>query len=299
MKPITAILIISFILPCGCALQRDVYSLEDRVTALEKRNLALEQRSAELDKYRSTLKNQLQDFGKNRQSEEQKLRSNYAGLKATTDALDDKILQLQGKIDEVEYLVNQSSDAVKGSETKASEQVSYLSEDLKQVKERLSALESYLNMETGSSMASSDQQPAAKTSAEQQTAKTSAEKSTAKSLYEEAKRAFDSGDNDKARSQFEELLKKFPKSENADNAQFWIGEIYSREKWYEKAILEYQKVIENYPKGNKVPAALLKQGLAFRNIGDKPNARLILNELVKKYPNSNEGGIAKQKLTEF
>ena len=63
--------------------------------------------------------------------------------------------------------------------------------------------------------------------------------------------------------------------------------------------MEYQKVIENYPKGNKVPAALLKQGLAFRNIGDKPNARLILNELVKKYPNSNEGGIAKQKLTEF
>ena len=41
---------------------------------------------------------------------------------------------------------------------------------------------------------------------------------------------------------FKELIERFPKSERADNAQFWIGEIYYREKWYEKAILEYQKV---------------------------------------------------------
>ncbi|MEK6196353.1 MAG: tetratricopeptide repeat protein, partial [Deltaproteobacteria bacterium] len=70
-------------------------------------------------------------------------------------------------------------------------------------------------------------------------------------------------------------------------------------KWYEKAILEYQKVIENYPKGNKVPASLLKQGFAFLSLGDKANARLILNELAKKYPDTNEGKIAVQKLKEI
>ncbi|MFQ5486070.1 MAG: tetratricopeptide repeat protein, partial [Desulfobacterales bacterium] len=84
-----------------------------------------------------------------------------------------------------------------------------------------------------------------------------------------------------------------------DNAQFWIGDTYYREKWFEKAILEYQKVIENYPKGNKVPASLLKQGFAFFNIGDKANARLILKELIKKYPQSNETKIAIKKLKEF
>ena len=40
------------------------------------------------------------------------------------------------------------------------------------------------------------------------------------------------------------MLKRFPQSDQADNAQFWIGETYYRENWYEKAILEYQKVIE-------------------------------------------------------
>jgi TolA-binding protein len=55
-------------------------------------------------------------------------------------------------------------------------------------------------------------------------------------------------------------------------------------------------VIENYPKGNKVPASLLKQGFAFLNLGDKANSRLILQELIKKYPKTNEAKIAKDKL---
>ncbi|MBU4503079.1 MAG: tetratricopeptide repeat protein, partial [Proteobacteria bacterium] len=81
--------------------------------------------------------------------------------------------------------------------------------------------------------------------------------------------------------------------------QFWIGEIYYSEKWYEKAIVEYQKVIEKYPKGNKVPASLLKQGFAFLNLGDKANARLILQELVKKYSEATEAKIATKKLKEL
>jgi tol-pal system protein YbgF len=118
-------------------------------------------------------------------------------------------------------------------------------------------------------------------------------------IYKPAKGAFDAGKNEEARRGFAKLIEKFPKSQHADNAQFWIGETYYQEKWFEKAILEYQKVIENYPKGNKVPAALLKQGLAFQKIGDTANARLILKELIKKYPQTSEGSIAKQKLKEF
>jgi len=34
-------------------------------------------------------------------------------------------------------------------------------------------------------------------------------------------------------------------------------------KQYEQAILAYQEVIKKYPKGNKVPSALLRQAFAF------------------------------------
>ncbi|WP_300667417.1 tol-pal system protein YbgF [Desulfoluna sp.] len=115
-------------------------------------------------------------------------------------------------------------------------------------------------------------------------------------LYMNAKKAFDAGEMDTAKKGFTSVVETFPASDNADNAQFWIGEIYYREKWYQKAILEYQKVIENYPKGNKVPAAYLKQGLAFEALGETENAHLILGELLRKYPDTSESSIARKKL---
>ena len=45
-----------------------------------------------------------------------------------------------------------------------------------------------------------------------------------------------------------------------------------------------------------MPAALLKQGLSFKQLGEKANARLILNELIRKYPKSKEAAIARKKL---
>ena len=118
-------------------------------------------------------------------------------------------------------------------------------------------------------------------------------------IYQLAKQAFDKGEYDAAREGFQDLIRRYPKSKNADNAQFWIGEIYYREKWYEKAIVEYQKVVEVYPKGNKVRSALLKQGYAFANIGDTANASLILKDLIRRYPDSNEATIARRKLTQL
>jgi len=45
-----------------------------------------------------------------------------------------------------------------------------------------------------------------------------------------------------------------------------------------------------------VPAALLKLGFAFAELGDKVDARLILQELIDRYPQSEEVQKAKQKL---
>ena len=51
-----------------------------------------------------------------------------------------------------------------------------------------------------------------------------------------------------------------------------------------------------YPQAERVPAALLRQGSAFAELGEKLNARLVLQELLEKYPNSAEAPRAKQRL---
>jgi len=93
--------------------------------------------------------------------------------------------------------------------------------------------------------------------------------------------------------------KLFPKSEYSDNAQFWIGECYYFEKKYERAIVEYDKIVKNFPDGEKVPYALLKQGLSFLNLGDKQSARLLLQQVIKDYPNTSQARIARSRLQEI
>ena len=115
-------------------------------------------------------------------------------------------------------------------------------------------------------------------------------------LYEETLAAYKEGKHEAALAGFKRFLEKYPQSDLADNAQFWVGETYMALKQYEQAILSYQKVIKNYPKGNKVANAMLRQALAFYEINDKTSARLLLKKIIKNYPKSSEAKIAKEKL---
>jgi len=284
MKSAVRVYLVCFLLLSGCVSQNEVTSLDTRLNELEIRN-------AEAKKRDETLSSGLQT----RENEEQSLRQQSAGLRAKVEALNEDIRALNGRIEELEHLLNRQKQMKAEGIAAEAERIEKLAESSKANDFRIYRIEQYLNFEPVS-----PKTPATK-SAEKPVAKIipagqAKDQFSEDEIYRLAKQAFDQGDSDTARKKFQELIEKFPKSERADNAQFWIGEIYYREKWYEKAILEYQKVIENYPKGNKVPASLLKQGLAFLNLGDKNNSRLILKELIKKHPKSNEAKIAKDKV---
>jgi len=284
MKSAVRVHLVCFLLLSGCVSQNEITSLDTRLNELEIRN-------AEAKKRDETLSSGLEI----RENEEQSLRQQSAELRAKVEALNEDTRALNGRIEELEHLLNRQKQMEAEGIKAEKERVEKLARSAKTNDERIYRIEQYLNFEP-----SAQSEPAKKTD-EKTVAKIipADEVKTGLSedeIYRMAKQAFDQGDSDGARNKFQELIEKFPKSERADNAQFWIGEIYYREKWYEKAILEYQKVIENYPKGNKVPASLLKQGLAFLNLGDKNNSRLILEELIKKHPKSNEARIAKGKV---
>ena len=118
-------------------------------------------------------------------------------------------------------------------------------------------------------------------------------------LYAAAYQTFKDGNYDKSRNEFKSFLAAYPETEYAGNAQYWIGECYYFEKDYEQAILEYEKVSKNYPKGNKVSSALLKQGLSFLKLNDKTSAKLILQHVIKDFPNTTQARIARVKLQEI
>ena len=284
MKSAALVNLVCLMLLAGCVSKNEVTSLDTRLNELEIRN-------AEANKKSQALKSDLTV----REQEEQALRHQSAGLRAKIEALNEEIRALNGKIEKLEHLLNRQKQMEAEGIKVEEERVEKLAKSTKTNDERIYRIEQYLNFEPSAQKAPA-KKPDEKTVAKIIPATQVNTGLSEDEIYRLAKQAFDQGDSDAARKKFQELIEKYPKSERADNAQFWIGEIYYREKWYEKAILEYQKVIENYPTGNKVPASLLKQGLAFLNLGDKNNSRLILEELIKKHPKSNEAKIAKDKV---
>jgi tol-pal system protein YbgF len=266
---------------CGCAMQQDVIPLYDRMTVLE-------QRDVELEKDEARLNSLMQEWIKKQEEKEHYHRTKSADMQVMLDELREEIRILNGKLEETEYLLTRKIAALEDAGTKRKDILGKVEEKSALNYDCIVDIQQYLNLESSGS--DSKIKAVGKTDPPKRSGGSEDE------VYALAKQAFDQGDLETAREEFQRIIKQYPKSRHADNAQFWIGETYYREKWYEKAILEYQKVIEKYPKGNKVPASLLKQGLAFFNLGEKANARLILNELVVKHPKSNEAKIARQKL---
>lgn len=95
---------------------------------------------------------------------------------------------------------------------------------------------------------------------------------------------------------FEQYLKAFPRSEQADDAQFYIGETHSLDGKFDDAVAAYDKVIANYPTGDAVAGAYYKRGLALARLGQTDLARESWQMVVQKYPGTDLGNLAKQAL---
>ena len=98
------------------------------------------------------------------------------------------------------------------------------------------------------------------------------------------------------RELMESFLARYPQHDLAVNAAYWVGETYYAEKNYEKAILQFEDIVQKYGDHPKVASAMLKQALAFEATGDKATARLLLQRVSERFPLSDEAGKAKQKL---
>jgi tol-pal system protein YbgF len=269
----------------GCAAQQDVIHLDNRLSQVEITSAKVEKL---LTKTASELESKFANLGE----EEIDIRSQSAALHVKIDSMREELQVLNGRLEEVQHQLNPEGGGVEKNFDQLQEMVAYQNE-------RLLRVEKYLNLESVERKPSgpprNDDEAQEKKPVQDESGKDLSDTD----LYLVAKKAFDQGEYEAARQGFEDLLKKYPSSPRANNAQFWLGETYYQEKWYEKAILEYQKVIDKYPKDNKVPAALLKQGFSFLSLGDKTNARLVFRELLNKYPGSNEAAVANKKLSEI
>jgi len=235
------------------------------------------------------------------------LRSNQARMRLEIEQLKTQVSELSGRTEDNEHIVKRiveedlsEQDAMKG-------RIEELTRKLDILDRLVLQQQQYLGLEPPEELQPSEPEPVAPPPPDK-TPGSGAATGTGPSgpeeampsdeveLYNFALNLYRGGKGEEAREAFRAFLERYPKSDRADNAHFWIGESYMAAKEYEQAILAYQNVIKQFPKGNKVANAMLRQAAAFLEIKDKTSARLLLKNIVKEHPGTSEAELAKKKL---
>ncbi len=102
--------------------------------------------------------------------------------------------------------------------------------------------------------------------------------------YAEASLLHDAESYEEASVQFEEYVRKYPESNNADNAKLQIANGHFQQGKYEEAIAVYQEILTSYPEGDAADQASLAIGDSYFAQGETNEAIEAYENLLLKYP---------------
>ena len=117
-----------------------------------------------------------------------------------------------------------------------------------------------------------------------------------KAAYDQAFQALKDLRYADAAEQFQAFLTRYPGSEYADNAQYWLGESYYVTRNYDLALTAFQDLLDHFPDSPKAPDALLKIGYTHYELEQWDSARAALTQVQEQYPDSTLSRLAENRL---
>ena len=264
---------LALILLGGCATSSDVQKLQSQITELQDQ-LAQVKRTA-------AGKEEVQNVNQRIADQTQQLLKSNATLIAKVDQIEERASNTQGTIEQTNYRLDQMAQQLTQSQHDI--------EDLKAAVARATAPAASAAPTTAPQPLMTEVNvPAPAPSSE-----------NPMEVYQAAYRDYQRGNYDLALAGFHDFLARYPESELAANAEYWIGESLYSGKKYSEAIDQFNRVVNKYPKSDKAPGALLKKGYAYLAMNDRPRAIVQFQYVVHEYPNSRESSLAKDRLRQL
>jgi tol-pal system protein YbgF len=118
-------------------------------------------------------------------------------------------------------------------------------------------------------------------------------------LFAVAYNDYSRGNYELSLSEFQQFVETYHNSELADNAQYWIGEIYLKHNMYQESLDAFARVVDIYPKADKATVALFKRAIVFEEMGRREDAVKQLQMLIRTYPKCFEAKVAKRQLHQW
>lgn len=209
----------------------------------------------------------------------------------------DAVNKIAGSIDKLQTSVQKQNTDGASRVDQFAGQIQSLNDSIDELKARLGKVSKQLD-----DLQASQQTLAAQTAQTAQVAQAAQQQQQAPPpdvLYNNGLRDYNAGKADLATQEFNDYLKFYPNTDLAGNASFYLAEVEFKQGNYAQAAKDYDKVLENFPSGNKVAAAHLKKGYSFAELGQKDAAIAELQALIQRFPRAPEAAQAKEKLLQL
>jgi len=97
-------------------------------------------------------------------------------------------------------------------------------------------------------------------------------------------------------AEFDQYLSIYPQGRFVTNAHYWKGQAYLYLDQYAEARDSYEIILNNFEESPKLPDAMYGLGLAYQGLGNIAQARQLLNEIKRRFPNTGVANLADTRL---
>jgi len=99
-----------------------------------------------------------------------------------------------------------------------------------------------------------------------------------------------------ASTAFEQLIKDYPDGSYTGNAYYWLGEVLLVESNREQALKAFETLLGKYPAHRKAADAKFKQGKIYLQMGDKAQAKVLLQDVIDLHAGTSAAKLAEAEM---
>ena len=115
-------------------------------------------------------------------------------------------------------------------------------------------------------------------------------------LYQMAYDSVIKSNFDMSIAEFDQYLSIYPEGRFVTNAHYWKGQAYLYLNRYEEAVESYEVIVNQQQDSAKLPDAMYGLALAYEGMGNITQARILLNDIKRKFPNTGVANLADTRL---
>jgi len=118
-------------------------------------------------------------------------------------------------------------------------------------------------------------------------------------LYQMAYDSVINSDFERSIAEFDQYMSVYPTGRFVTNAHYWKGQAYLYLERYSEAKESYEIILNRYEDSAKLADAMYGLGLAYQGLGNVTQARQLLNEIKRRFPNTGVANLADTKLLQL